>query len=317
MTAMRRLANVGGLSLVNLMWASQFPAYRVAVDHLSVSALSFYTFVVAILLLLPFLLWERRRRTDKRHTPTQRRSWRTIAVEYLLLGVLGLIPPSILMSWGIEHSSGSNAAILTLTIPLLMVAVAVPLLGERLTWTRIGVLALALIGAVFISKDDMHGSSFTSSTLIGNLVVFGACLGSAFYNIYSKRLFEHQSELEVLVYGYIVGAALCGLASWLLDARSLFDVEDVPASTWIAVAVLGSLTWGYSMLLFMWLLRRLDIALISVSIYMLSFFGVLLSAVMLGERVRLMQLLGGLVIFTAALLSDSYERRVARGVSLA
>jgi drug/metabolite transporter (DMT)-like permease len=179
------------------------------------------------------------------------------------------------------------------------------------------VLALALIGAVFISKDDMHGSSFTSSTLIGNLVVFGACLGSAFYNIYSKRLLEHQSELEVLVYGYIVGAALCGLASWLLDARSLFDVRSVPASTWIAVAVLGSLTWGYSMLLFMWLLRRLDIALISVSIYMLSFFGVLLSAVMLGERVRLMQLLGGLVIFTAALLSDSYERRVARGVSLA
>jgi drug/metabolite transporter (DMT)-like permease len=316
MTAMRRLANVGGLSLVNLMWASQFPAYRLAVDHLSVSALSFYTFVVAILLLSPLLLWERHRRTGKRHTPTQRRSWSTIAIEYLLLGVLGLLPPSILMSWGIEHSSGSNAAILTLTIPLLMVAVAVPLLGERLTWTRIGVLALALIGAVFISKDDMHGSSFTSSTLIGNLVVSGACLGSAFYNIYSKRLLEHQSELEVLVYGYIVGAALCGLASWLLDARSLFDVRGVPTSTWIAVAVLGSLTWGYSMLLFMWLLRRLDIALISVSIYMLSFFGVLLSAVMLGERVRLMQLLGGLVIFTAALLSDSYERRVARGVSL-
>jgi drug/metabolite transporter (DMT)-like permease len=317
MTAMRRLANVGGLSLVNLMWASQFPAYRLAVDHLSVSALSFFTFVFAIFLLLPFLMWEQRRRTSERRTSTQRRGWRTISVEYLLLGVLGLLPPSILMSWGIEHSSGSNAAILTLTIPLLMVAVAVPLLGERLTWTRMGVLALALIGAVFISKDDMHGSSFTSSTFVGNLVIFGACLGSAFYNIYSKRLLEHQSELEVLVYGYVVGAVLCALASWLLDARSLFDVRDVPMRTWIAVAVLGSLTWGYSMLLFMWLLRRLDIALISVSIYMLSFFGVLLSAVMLGERVRLMQLLGGLVVFTAAVLSDSYERRVARAVSLA
>jgi drug/metabolite transporter (DMT)-like permease len=310
MTIARTLANVGWLSLVNVLWASQFPAYKVAADHMSVSALSLYTFLCAIAILAPFLVWEQRRAKSKRIT-RNRTSWRLATLDYLLLGFIGLLPPSILMAWGIQHSSGSNAAILTLLIPLLMVAVAVPLLGERLTWTRITALALALLGAIFISKDDMGGSSFTSSTLFGNLVIFGACIGSAFYNIYSKRLLSRHSELEVLIYGYTVGAILCLLASLVLDKRPFYDVLDVPMSAWIAVLILGSLTWGLSMVLFMWLLRRVDIALISVSIYLLSFFGVLLSALTLGERVHRTQVLGGIVVFAAAILSDSYERHAA------
>jgi drug/metabolite transporter (DMT)-like permease len=311
MTIARTLANVGWLSLVNVLWASQFPAYKMAADHMSVSALSFYTFLCAIAILAPFLIWEYRRAKSK-GIKRDRASCRFAALDYLLLGIIGLLPPSILMAWGIQHSSGSNAAILTLTIPLLMVTVAVPLLGERLTWTRIIALALALFGAVFISKDDMGGSSFTSSTLFGNLVIFGACIGSAFYNIYSKRLLSRHSELEVLVYGYAVGAILCVLASLALDKRPFYDVVDVPMSGWMAVLILGSLTWGISMVLFMWLLNRLDIALISVSVYLLSFFGVLLSALTLGEQVHRTQVLGGIVVFAAAILSDSYERRAAQ-----
>jgi drug/metabolite transporter (DMT)-like permease len=311
MTIARTLANVGWLSVVNMLWATQFPAYKLAADYMSVSALSVYTFLCAIAILMPFLVWEKL--NGKRGSGGKARgSWGLTVRDYFLLGFIGLVPPSIFMAWGIQHSSGSNAAILTLTIPLLMVAVAVPLLGERLTGTRIMALALALLGAVFISKNDMGGSSFTSSTLFGNLVIVGACMGSSFYNVYSKRLLSFHSELEVLIYGYAAGALLCALASLILDARPFYDISDVPLNGWAAVLILGSLTWGISMVLFMWLLRRLDIALISVSIYLLSFFGVLLSALTLGERVHAAQVLGGTVVFAAAILSDSYERRAAK-----
>ena len=277
---------------------------------MSVSALSLYTFLFAILILIPFLVRERRRGGPAK-AAMEGKSRASGAASYVLLGVLGLLPPSILMSWGIEHSSGSNAAILTLTIPILMLAIAVPMLGERFTWVRIGALLLALVGAIFISGNDVAGGSFTQSTLIGNLVIFAACAGSAFYNIYSRKLLQMHSELEVLIYGYAVAAVLCALCSWYLDPSPFYRVANVPASAWIAVAVLGSLTWGVSMVLFMWLLTRLDIALISVSIYFLSFFGVLLSAVTLGERVHLMQIVGAIVVIIAAVISDSYERRLA------
>jgi drug/metabolite transporter (DMT)-like permease len=304
----RSLINLGWLSLVNILWASQFPAYKVATEHMSVGALSFYTFVFAILILLPFL-WKERRAASRgsrvsTSQPSDFKAW-------VLLAVIGILPPSVLMSWGIEHSSGSNAAILTLTIPILMLVIAVPLLGERLTWTRIGTLLLALVGTVFVSRDDLIGGKFTMSTLLGNLVILAACGGSAFYNIYSKHLLARNTELEVLVYGYVFAAVFCAGASLYLDPRPFYDVIGLPLSTWIAIGTLGGLTWGISMVLFMWLLKHVDLGQVSVSIYLLSFFGVLMSAVMLGEHVRPSQIVGGLIVATAALLADSYERRRA------
>ncbi len=307
----RTLINLGWLSLVNAMWATQFPAFKIAADSMTVSALNLYSFLVAIATLLPFLIRERHRRGPL-DAPLQSARARSAVMSFLLLGSLGLLPPSILMSLGIEHSSGSNAAILTLAVPVLMVVVAVPMLGERLTGSRLTALALALLGSILISLDDVAGSSFNASTLFGNVLIFAACLGSAFYNIYSKRLLSRYSELEVLVYGFVVAAALCAMASWMLDSRPFYAVQAVPLSAWCSVIVLGAVTWGISMVLFMWLLRRLDIGLISVSIYLLSFFGVLMSAALLGERVRLTQTVGALVVLAAALLSDSHERRSAR-----
>ena len=43
------------LGLVNLLWAAQYPAYKVASDHLGVATLNLWTFFFATLCLLPFL----------------------------------------------------------------------------------------------------------------------------------------------------------------------------------------------------------------------------------------------------------------------
>jgi len=280
---------------------------------MSASTLSFYTFLVAICILAPFWIVARRPSTALRERSS--RDWGHAFASYLLLGVVGLLPTSILMSWGIEHSSGSNAAILTLTIPILMVAVAVPMLGERFTWIRVFTLLISLTGAVLISRDDVSGGSFTSSTLAGNAVISAACAGAAFYNIYSKKLLQQHSELEVLIYGYAVAVALCALTSLSLDAQPFYQVKAFPASAWIAVLALGSLTWGISNVLFMWLLQRIDIGQISVSIYLLSFFGVVFSAATLGERVGIVQMVGAIVVITATVLSDSHERNARRSVT--
>ena len=61
--------------------------------------------------------------------------------------------------------------------------------------------------------------------------------------------------------------------------------------------------------MFLWLLKRVDVALVAVSLYLQAFFGVLLSALMLGEHLRMMQIIGALTIAAATLLADSYERR--------
>jgi drug/metabolite transporter (DMT)-like permease len=309
----RSFINLGLLSLMNLMAGSQFPVYKHAADHMSDSALTFYSFSLAILMLVPLLLRERRAasRVPRSHPITSRslniKAW-------LLLGASQL-PSSVGLSWGIAHSSGSNGAIIYMTLPLIILILSVPMLGERLTWIRIVTFILALIGTIFVSRDDLIGGRFTMSTLLGNMMILSGVLGSAFFVIYSKKVLEHYSGLEVLVYSYTVSAVLCALASQIFDAKPFYDVAGIPASTWIAIAVLGWMVWGASMVLFLWLLKRLDVAQFSISLYQQTFFGILLSAVLLGEHLRLAQIVGGLTVIIATLLAESHARRVARAVN--
>jgi drug/metabolite transporter (DMT)-like permease len=59
------------------------------------------------------------------------------------------------------------------------------------------------------------------------------------------------------------------------------------------------------MLLWLWLLNQLELGQISVSVYMLPVFGVLLSAATLGERLGLMQLAGGAIVLLSAYFSSA------------
>lgn len=298
---------------MNLMAGSQFPVYKHAADYMSDSALTFYSFSLAVLMLVPLLLLERRSaRRLSGSTPIASRPLNIKA--WLLLGASQL-PSSVGLSWGIAHSSGSNGAIIYMTLPIIILILAVPMLGERLTGIRVVTFVLALIGTAFVSRDDLIGGRFTMSTLLGNMVILSGVLGSAFFVIYSKRVLEHYTGLEVLVYSYIVSATLCALASQILDPKPFYDVAGIPPSTWIAIAVLGGVVWGASMVLFLWLLKRLDVGQFSVSLYQQTFFGILLSALILGEHLRLAQIVGGLMVIGATLLAESHQRRLARAVN--
>ncbi len=301
-------ANFAVLALVNLLWAAQYPAYKVASESMAPSALGFWTFLIALVMLLPFLA--RQRRLGRRAV-----EWRRAAPRFVVLAVLGLLPPSVLMAWGIERSTASNASILALTIPVLMVIMGVALLGERLTVLRAASVAMALAGTVLISISDLAGASFRASMLKGNLLMFFAGAGSAFYNTYSKRLLRSFSELEVLVYGYAVACALCASLSLVADRRPFYSITGYRAPLWGSLLVLGGVSWGVAMVIWLWALGRLEVTQVSASVYLLPLFGLLLSAATLGERLGLAQVAGGALVLAGTYVAAEYEDRRARAMA--
>jgi drug/metabolite transporter (DMT)-like permease len=66
------------------------------------------------------------------------------------------------------------------------------------------------------------------------------------------------------------------------------------------------------MVLWMWVLNRIEVSQASVSVYMLSIFGVILSTIMLHERLGLVQLLGGLVVVVATLFATEFDHRTTQ-----
>jgi drug/metabolite transporter (DMT)-like permease len=67
------------------------------------------------------------------------------------------------------------------------------------------------------------------------------------------------------------------------------------------------------MVLWMWVLSRIEATQASVSIYLLSVFGVVLSALTLHEKLSLVQLMGGCLVMAGTVLTSEYEaRKLAR-----
>lgn len=296
----RRFRTWGLLVLVNLFWASQYPAYRFVGATVSVATVNFWTFVIATAVLLPFLVQDLRRRAVAGPAATHREFW-----SFVVLALLGLIPPSVVMAWGISHSSASNASILALTIPVLMVLMGMIMLKERPGRFVLVSLGLALVGTALISWDDIVAGNFSGGMLLGNVAVFLSGAGAAYYNAYCKVLLQRRSAVEVLVYGYVVAIVMCAVISLAVDPIPFYRVAAWPLSTWLAIIDLGAIVWGVAMLVWMWLLDQLELGQISVSVYMLPVFGVVLSALALGEHVGLMQLLGGAIVLLSAYLSTA------------
>jgi EamA domain-containing membrane protein RarD len=61
-------------------------------------------------------------------------------LSFLVVGVLGLIPASAFLAWGVDRSTASNAAIIYLTVPIITALLASVMLKERMTPVRWGSL---------------------------------------------------------------------------------------------------------------------------------------------------------------------------------
>lgn len=305
----RSVIDVGILVLVNGMWAAQYAAYKVATEKMGPVTVSAWTFAMASLALLPFLVRERRRSPSAGGEAPGRPGWtRQDVFGFVVIGVAGLVPASALLAWGIDRSTASNAALIYLAVPILTALLASVILGERMTPVRWASLAVSLIGVLILSDLNWrHLALADSKFLFGNSLVLVACSCSAFYNVYCKGLLRRFAPLQVLVYGYLIALAVSlPLLVWV-EPLSGVAVRGYGLRVWIALGVLSVFSWGLAMVLWMFVLKRLDVSQASVSIYLLPFLGVLISSLTLKEKITPAMIVGGLITLAGTILITTLE----------
>jgi drug/metabolite transporter (DMT)-like permease len=294
------------LLLVNFMWAFQFSGAKIATERLGPVTVTLLPMALSTLLLLPFLKLAKRAGGAADERPRVRTSVR----QFVILSLLGCTPAQIFTTWGVKHSLASNASVLTLTIPVMTAVMAVLLLGERMTGLRWVSFAMAIAGVLMVSDIEWDSVSLLhGGYLFGNLLLFGSCLGSAFYNSYSKRLLERFSPVEVLVYSFVVSDVVFFALMVALEPGSLTGLGALGAPVWLSLTLIALFSLCASMLLYFWVIQKIDVMQASLSIYTLPVFGVLISAITLNERVTKPLVLGGALVFLSTFLVTTYEER--------
>ena len=230
------------LIICNLIWATQFVMLKIVQVQIGPVSATFFPMALATLLLLPVVWWQRRRSPDKS------RLQRNDVWQFILIGVLGQVVAQLFVTWGVRYTLASNAALIMLALPVLTAVMAYLFLRETMSALRWASFALAIAGVLECSGIDWHALNFTSRAyLLGNLLVLISVGGSAFYNVYSKKLLTRYTPLEVLLYSYYaVIAVLLPITLWLEpeDFRMLPHLTPAVWAGLLALAVYNiSLRW--------------------------------------------------------------------------
>jgi drug/metabolite transporter (DMT)-like permease len=236
-----------------------------------------------------------------------RRAWK-LRREFFLAGIGGQFMAQVGMTLGVSWSTASNGAILSLLIPIFGALIAVWVLRERLSTLRVGVLLLGLAGVFMLSP--MHpawGSGTHSRQLAGNLLIATGCLGSAFYNVYSKRLLLHFSGLEILFFSYLSTTAFSMPMLFVLEPHCLSNLVHLTWTQWAAFQYLAIFLYGMSMVFFLRALAMVDVVVASASLYLMPLFGVALAFSILGERLAPRAFFGSAIVLIATLILFRFD----------
>jgi drug/metabolite transporter (DMT)-like permease len=302
-----RLRDWGLLLACNLIWASQFVMVKLVQEQMGPVFATFFPMTLATLLLIPIVRRERRRQNSD---DSSGRMPQKDMLEFILIGVLGQVVAQLFITWGVRLSLASNAALLMLALPVSTAIMAFCFLGERMTPVRWLSFALAIGGVLECSGIDWKELNLTSGQyLLGNLMIFLSVNGSAFYNAYSKKLLSRYSPLQVLLYSYYAVFVFLLPITLKAEPQSFHDLPQFTLVVWLGLMMLAFFQYFLSMALFLNVLTRLDATQAALSNYLIPFFGLIIAALVLHERLTLFMVFGGLLVLASTLLVTVYEER--------
>jgi len=281
------------LALAGGLWGTGFLFGKIAFREVTVTENVTFRFVCGAIVLLPVLLRRRVRFREKE------------LAMIVLAAVIG-VPVQFLMQFkGLQLTTVSHASLIVGTLPVLLALASVIFLREHLRAREWGILLLSGVGALLIALSKSAGEG-PRPTPAGDVLVFVSMLAAVVMFLITKKLVARHSSLEVTAAMIVVGTVL--MAGWAEATHSLryrFSQE-----TWGALAAQGLLATAGAYLAWNWGFARVPASRAGVFLNLEPVVGTLLGVAVLGERLGVMAIIGGMLIVGSAV---HFSRRADAG----
>lgn len=284
------------LLIVWLVWGSTYLFIRIGVETMPPLLMAAARNLLAGIILFPLAL--RARRVAVRQGRETRR-WPTRA-EWIGTGIAGvlLLVANGVVGVGEKSVPSSLAALLIATVPLWLLGIDAGLNHARLGLAPVAGLLLGLAGVALLSGLGGGGKI----SVIGALTILGAAAMWALGTIMARRGTIPSSPALASGMELLAGGVALLALSAATGEFSSFHLSQVSARSWLALAyliVIGSIVafsaYGIAV-------RTLPTATVATYAYVNPVIAVLLGALILGENLTTMMIIGGVLIVGAVVL---------------
>ncbi|TAG31956.1 MAG: DMT family transporter [Sphingobacteriia bacterium] len=282
----------------NLMWSLQFTCIKLVQDQVGAFSTVFIPMIIATLFMLPFVYKDIRKNKNRKLSDLK---------IFVLLALVGQFPAQVLMTIGTQQSTASNGSIISLTLPVVSALLAVVLLKEKMNGLRWLSFFIAIIGVSLCSMKDILGVDTNTQYIIGNLLIFTGILGSGFYNTMCKKIANQYTEMEMLFYSYIFMIVLLFPFVWHYEGNIIAHFPSFTTNTWVGLILLTVFHNFLSMILFFKALKNLEAIQVALSNFLITFFGLPIAVIFLGEKLSILSVIGGVLVLLSTILITLWE----------
>lgn len=182
------------------------------------------------------------------------------------------------------------------------VTLASPLVGEKLTIKKLCCIVVSLIGMVFVS-GVLQGDQ--TSSLLGVVLGVGAAVFYASVILLNKKLSPIGAYDKTLCQ---LGTASAVIAPYLLLSGGIYFGDMTPLG-WAMLIVVGIVHTGIAYALYFGGIRDVNAQTAAILSYLDPVLSILLSALILRERLDVFSVIGAVLILGSALYSELPGRK--------
>lgn len=253
---------------------------------------------IGFLVLLPVALLFRAKWPSRRDLP---------AVAALGLCFFGLF--FVLYNIAVGYTTAARASLALSTLPLQTMVVGALLGIEPLTARKTLGVCVAFIGVLAALASGL--SAAPASAWRGELIMTGAVLCMAFYNVWSRPFMQRSSALGFLTVGMGAGA-LALIAIGVLTHR-VEVLGSFAAPQWIAGIYLGVGGGALAFILWVMALERTTPTRVAVTMTVNPIAAGLLAAVLVNEPITLNLILGLIAVFAGIWIATTQKAKARAG----
>ena len=290
----------------NLMWALQFTCIKLTQDQVGPYFTVWGPMLLSTIFLLPFV-WKGLKK--------ERKIFKDMLV-FVPLALFGAFVAQVFMTWGTQYSLASNAAIITLSLPVITALFAFLVLKEKMNKIRWISFIIAIVGVVLCSTGDIRQLDFSSKYAVGNLLIFLAIVGNAYYNVGIKNISKRYTEMEMVFFTYVIMVILLTPLVLYYESDVFARIPSFTQQTWIGMSLLTFFHNFLSMVLFFKALKVLDAIQVALSNYLITFIGLPVAAIWLDEKLNTSTIIGGILVFVSTLVITIIDYRMNQTVTI-
>jgi drug/metabolite transporter (DMT)-like permease len=228
----------------------------------------------------------------------------------VLLAQLYPIAFFLFQNFGIKQITASETSILYSLIPIFTTIASAIVLKEKTTrWQKLGIL-LSFFGMAYISFRSFNGFS---DSVMGYVLIFCSMFSMVLYYVFLKKNVAGISTVSITYYLLlfaVLSSVVIYLGYELITFRALPGLQRLENHNYLmAILYLGVLsTLGTSMFTTIGI-KYLSAVQASIFSNISPFFGILAGVLIMGDVLKLYQIIGAACIFTGMFISLKYTTK--------